>query len=764
MTGDDLPSSSIKAEIPIKVCEEDASDVYNKDSSNNDYWCPVNNRDVDGSLIVEVSSLLHKVNEYTDNLLQVMDKNRKKQEKKKQKKKIKREKAAEKNRQLGLSVGSSNEKKNKQKRKLNLLACSQPLKKYKVPEAYRDLLETKYYLGIPHDECLFTVVDGVRYLNGKQVHDDQPDYFVGGIMRDYQIVGYNWLKDMFDNNTNGILADEMGLGKTIQCIALIARLVKVGFPGPFLVCGPLSTISNWFEEFKRFAPSCPAMLYYGKPEERKHLLSAMKASENFKRTTVITSYEVLMKDCQLLSRLVWSYLIVDEGHRLKNKRCKFLRDLRKIRFESKLILTGTPLQNNLGELWSLLNFLLPEIFSNDEIFQSYFDFDKLSEQFGSEGELNLVTILHKTLAPFLLRRIKKDVVLSLPRKREMIVYAPSSSLQMQWHVDLGKKCMAWKKEKVKLTRDQLKNSHLDYSLLTLERSERRKSQVYVRNDKEFEEEKERTVSFNNLIMQLRKSCNHPYLLEYPLQDDGYHYKIDNKIVTTSGKMVLLDKMLPSLLKSNHRVLIFSQFVIMLDIIGDYLKLKNIDYFRLDGQTKQEERHKNIHTFGKNDVNLFLISTKAGGLGINLTAADTVIIYDSDWNPQNDLQAQDRCHRIGQEKPVVVYRFVLKDTVDEMLVDRAQKKRAFGQVVITDKKFKGEIRDDLNKDLKDDKEFESLLNQAFDKTEMIKKDGFKGEVDEDAMHRILDRKWVMEQPEVGENVENLVCNSLYKFII
>ena len=640
MTGEDVPSCSSRTNMAIKVCEEDASDVYNKDSNDDDYWSPVNNRDVDGSLVGEVSSLLHKVNEYTDNLLQVMDKNRKKQEKRRKKKK---EKAR--SQKIVSSIDSSKEKNlvegNSKRKRPNKLACSQPVKRYKVPEIYRDLLETKYYLGIPHDESSFTVTDGVRYLNGKQVHDDQPDYFVGGVMRDYQIVGYNWLKDMFDNNTNGILADEMGLGKTIQCIALIARLVKVGFPGPFLVCGPLSTISNWFEEFKRFAPSCPVMLYYGRPDERQHLLSAMNASDNLKRTTVITSYEVLMKDCHLLSRKTWSYLVVDEGHRLKNKRCKFLRDLRKIRFESKLILTGTPLQNNLGELWSLLNFLLPEIFSNDEIFQSFFDFDKLSEKFGSAGELNLVTILHKTLAPFLLRRIKKDVVLSLPRKREMIVYAPSSSLQIQWHVDLGKKCMAWKKEKIKLTRKQLKSSHLDLSLLNLSRSDRLKPQVYERNDEELEEEKEKRVTFNNLIMQLRKSCNHPYLLEYPLLEDGYHYKIDNQIVTTSGKMILLDKMLPSLLRSNHRVLIFSQFVIMLDVIGDYLNMRNLEYFRLDGQTKQEERHKNIHSFGKTDVKIFLISTKAGGLGINLTSADTVIIYDSDWNPQNDLQAQDR---------------------------------------------------------------------------------------------------------------------------
>jgi len=762
MTGEDLSSCSSNPENHIKVCEEDAPDVYNKEESD-DEWYSGNNRSVDVSLVTEVSTMLHKVNEYTEKLLLVIDKNIKKREKKRRKRK---QEAAKKKhvKTTHCSKEISSEKNNLKRKNENKPDCSLPLKKYKVPEVYRNLLETKYYFGVSNDESPFNVVDGVKYLNGKQVHDDQPEYFVGGVMRDYQIVGYNWLKDMFDNGTNGILADEMGLGKTIQCIALIARLVKAGFPGPFLVCGPLSTISNWFEEFKRFAPSCPVMLYYGTPDERRQLLSTMKSSDIKKKTTVITSYEVLMNDSHILSRMTWTYLIVDEGHRLKNKKCKFLKELKRLNVESKLILTGTPLQNNLGELWSLLNFILPEIFSNDEIFQSFFDFDKLSEKFGSEGEHNLVSILHKTLAPFLLRRIKKDVVLSLPRKREMIVYAPSSSLQIQWHVELGKKCMAWKKEKTKITRQELKNSHLDLNLLNLKKSDRRKTQVYIRNNNDFKEEKERSVSFNNLIMQLRKSCNHPYLLEYPLQDDGYHYKIDNEIITTSGKMILLDKMLPSLLKSNHRILIFSQFVIMLDVIGDYLKLKNLEYFRLDGSTKQEKRHQSIHTFGKNSVKLFLISTKAGGLGINLTSADTVIIYDSDWNPQNDLQAQDRCHRIGQEKPVVVYRFVLKDTVDEMLVDRAQKKRAFGQVVITDKKFKGKIRDDLNKDLKDDKEFESLLNQAFNKTEMDKKDGFEGQVDEEAVSRILDRKWVMEQPEVTEIADNINENSLYKFII
>ena len=559
---------------------------------------------------------------------------------------------------------------------------------------------------------------------------------------------------MFDNTTNGILADEMGLGKTIQSIAMISRLVKMSYPGPYLVCAPLSTLNNWFYEFQRFAPSCPVLLYHGNKEERSLMQFMLHRSKEKSFTTVITSYDILMRDTTALNKLNWSYLIVDEAHRLKNVNCRLLIELKKLSIQTKLLLTGTPLQNNLSELWSLLNFLMPEIFSDSKVFEGFFNSENLANYFGENYEKKFVNVLHKSLAPFLLRRTKKDVEFSIPKKQEIILYAPSSDEQKRWHERLRKKARFLNENKSEKKKIKSKNDHLDLSLLKLEKSDRRK--VSLDPKISFNDEYDVNITEHNILMHLRKSCNHPFLLQYPLHPGTDVFLVDEDIVKSSGKLKILDQMLPKLLEQNHKILIFSQMTKMLDILGDYLSFRNFNYCRFDGSSKLAERSEMIKKFTSSSLyNIFLLSTRAAGLGINLTVADTVFIYDSDWNPQSDLQAQDRCHRIGQLNNVVVYRLVLKDTVDQMMVDRAQKKRYLERVVISDKKFKGSLKRDFEDE--DDSELISLVRKCLEINKISSKNGYVGSFNSDVIDKLLDRNWIINE------AENLPETEFYKFI-
>ncbi|XP_042314372.1 lymphoid-specific helicase-like [Sceloporus undulatus] len=208
--------------------------------------------------------------------------------------------------------------------------------------------------------------DPVRKFNGQPVPFQQPKLLTGGVMRWYQVEGMEWLRMLWENGINGILADEMGLGKTIQCIATIALMVERGVPGPFLVCGPLSTLPNWMAEFQRFTPKIPIMLYHGNQKERRAMIPKIRRREGSLNVhpVVITSFEIAMRDRNFLQNFSWKYLIVDEGHRIKNMNCRLIQELKRFNTDNKLLLTGTPLQNNLAELWSLLNFLLPDVFDD----------------------------------------------------------------------------------------------------------------------------------------------------------------------------------------------------------------------------------------------------------------------------------------------------------------------------------------------------------------------------------------------------------------
>ncbi|XP_022104139.1 lymphocyte-specific helicase-like [Acanthaster planci] len=574
-----------------------------------------------------------------------------------------------------------------------------------------------------------------RTINGEKISDLQPDLFIGGCLRKYQIEGIEWLKVLYENGVNGILGDEMGLGKTVQCIGLFAHIIKMGVPGPFLVVAPLSTLSNWMSEFKRFTPSIKVILYHGTPEERQTLRRELRKPSGEYRTlpVLVTSYEIVMIDRRHLCNHLWKYIIVDEGHRIKNLNCRLIRELKMYHSANRVLLTGTPLQNNLAELWSMLNFLLPEVFDDLKTFETWFDFSTLTKQGGDEAivakerEQHIVSMLHQILSPFLLRRLKSDVELKVPPKKEILVQAPLTAKQAELYGDLVDKTILakmWEKHvagpdptgetevgaEPSGARGRARRKcrvEVDYALMgdqggggkddddieawveKLTEQAERCQQAAKKEPKQKPKDVELNIKVKSIMSQLRKACNHPYLLEYPLDPLTQEYRVDENLVANSGKLLVLERLLPALKKKSHKVLIFSQMTKMLDVLEDYCYLRKYQFCRLDGTMKLTDRQEQIDEFNKNpDVFLFLLSTRAGGLGINLTAADTVIIYDSDWNPQSDLQAQDRCHRIGQTKPVVIYRLVTSNTIDQKIVERAAAKRRLEKMVIHQGKFKG----------------------------------------------------------------------------
>ncbi|XP_025621656.1 ISWI chromatin-remodeling complex ATPase CHR11 [Arachis hypogaea] len=455
---------------------------------------------------------------------------------------------------------------------------------------------------------------------------------IQGKLRDYQLAGLNWLIRLYENGINGILADEMGLGKTLQTISLLGYLHEFrGIKGPHMVVAPKSTLGNWMNEIRRFCPILRAVKFLGNPEERRHIREELLVAGKF--DVCVTSFEMAIKEKSTLRRFSWRYIIIDEAHRIKNENSLLSKTMRLYNTNYRLLITGTPLQNNLHELWSLLNFLLPEIFSSAETFDEWFQIS------GENDQQEVVQQLHKVLRPFLLRRLKSDVEKGLPPKKETILKVGMSQMQKQYYRAL-----------------------LQKDLEVVNAGGERKRLL-------------------NIAMQLRKCCNHPYLFQGA--EPGPPYTTGDHLITNAGKMVLLDKLLPKLKERDSRVLIFSQMTRLLDILEDYLMFRGYHYCRIDGNTGGDERDASIDAFNKpgSEKFVFLLSTRAGGLGINLATADVVILYDSDWNPQVDLQAQDRAHRIGQKKEVQVFRFCTEYTIEEKVIERAYKKLALDALVI-----------------------------------------------------------------------------------
>ncbi|XP_045427981.1 chromodomain-helicase-DNA-binding protein 2 isoform X2 [Pipistrellus kuhlii] len=468
----------------------------------------------------------------------------------------------------------------------------------------------------------------------------QPAYLGGENLelRDYQLEGLNWLAHSWCKSNSVILADEMGLGKTIQTISFLSYLFhQHQLYGPFLIVVPLSTLTSWQREFEIWAPEINVVVYIGDLMSRNTIREyewIHSQTKRLKFNALITTYEILLKDKTVLGSISWAFLGVDEAHRLKNDDSLLYKTLIDFKSNHRLLITGTPLQNSLKELWSLLHFIMPEKFEFWEDF----------EEDHGKGRENGYQSLHKVLEPFLLRRVKKDVEKSLPAKVEQILRVEMSALQKQYY--------KW---------------------------------ILTRNYKALAKgTRGSTSGFLNIVMELKKCCNHCYLIKPPEdneRDNGQEILLS--LIRSSGKLILLDKLLTRLRERGNRVLIFSQMVRMLDILAEYLTIKHYPFQRLDGSIKGEIRKQALDHFnadGSEDF-CFLLSTRAGGLGINLASADTVVIFDSDWNPQNDLQAQARAHRIGQKKQVNIYRLVTKGTVEEEIIERAKKKMVLDHLVI-----------------------------------------------------------------------------------
>ncbi|PCH34843.1 hypothetical protein WOLCODRAFT_133630, partial [Wolfiporia cocos MD-104 SS10] len=729
--------------------------------------------------------------------------------------------------------------------------------------------------------------------SGTQREFAQPALITGTTLKDYQLEGVAWMVGLYQNGISGILADEMGLGKTLQTIAFHAFL-RERTPAPFLVVCPLSVLNNWVEEFHKFAPDIPVVMYHGTPQEREELRRTQmvfsdddmmhqnrmferyggirsspapipkakgkptkadakvaarkgkstvtkrrasaeddesdeepvsrkgKSTDNRRKSSrftgrsqryaepdeeekpnarsdraakrdrsakvsvskdvtsskadagkedekpgpgksvlpphqrtnfpvVITTYEMIIKDRAQLMNYWWGFIVVDEGHRLKNIDCKLMREIKKLNASARMVLTGTPLHNNLEELWALLNFVLPDLFSDLGAFEEWFNLSDLQKSISAERSSKFIHSLHAILRPFLLRRLKADVEANLPPKKEYVLYAPLTERQRELYDAIlkgglrallmkeagekGRNGQAPSADFVELADDsededvplrtKLQTSPPAGKKRTSARLSKRRNYAVDEDDDEYfaklesgeldahrQKEKEREVEqagiewqrkatlrkvnnlkLQNTVMQLRKVCSHPFLFDWPVDPVTRQPVLNEELISISGKMMLLDRLLEELFARKHKVLLFSQFTTMLDVIEDWaVEFKGWPICRIDGSTTMQQRREEVSRFqnggdGPDAPRLFLLSTRAGGLGLNLVAADTVVFYDQDWNPQMDLQAQDRAHRIGQTKPVLIFRLISAHTIETKIMHRATEKRKLEALVIAKGQFK-----------------------------------------------------------------------------
>ncbi|KAG1354873.1 ATP-dependent helicase BRM [Cocos nucifera] len=468
----------------------------------------------------------------------------------------------------------------------------------------------------------------------------QPSMLRCGTLRDYQLVGLQWMLSLYNNKLNGILADEMGLGKTVQVMSLIAYLMEFkGNYGPHLIIVPNAVLVNWKSELRNWLPTVSCIFYVGAKDQRSRLFSHEVCALKF--NVLVTTYEFVMYDRSRLSKVDWKYIIIDEAQRMKDRDSVLARDLDRYRCQRRLLLTGTPLQNDLKELWSLLNLLLPEVFDNRKAFHDWFSkpFQKDGPSHSSEEDdwletekkVIIIHRLHQILEPFMLRRRLEDVEGSLPRKDSIVLRCRMSAIQGAIY--------DWIKSTGTLRVDP--------------------EDEFCRAKKNPMYQVKAYKNLNNKCMELRKACNHP-LLNYP-----YFSYSQDFIVRSCGKLWILDRILIKLQRAGHRVLLFSTMTKLLDILEEYLQWRRLVYRRIDGSTSLEDREAAIVDFNspESDCFIFLLSIRAAGRGLNLQSADTVVIYDPDPNPQNEEQAVARAHRIGQQREVkVIYMEAVVDKI------------------------------------------------------------------------------------------------------
>ncbi|KAJ4827142.1 hypothetical protein Tsubulata_024448 [Turnera subulata] len=549
------------------------------------------------------------------------------------------------------------------------------------------------------------VNDAKTKLKEFQQFEQSPEFLSGGSLHPYQLEGLNFLRFSWSKQTHVILADEMGLGKTIQSIAFLASLFEENL-SPHLVVAPLSTLRNWEREFATWAPQMNVVMYVGSGQARavireyefyypkNHKKIKKKKSgqvvgeskqDRIKFDVLLTSYEMINLDSASLKPIKWECMIVDEGHRLKNKDSKLFLSLKQYSSNHRVLLTGTPLQNNLDELFMLMHFLDAGKFASLEEFQ---------EEFRDINQEEQISRLHKMLAPHLLRRVKKDVMKELPPKKELILRVDLSSKQKEYY-------------KAILTRN--------YQILTRRGGPQ--------------------ISLINVVMELRKLCCHPYMLEGvepDLEDsnESFKYYLYPRICTSSLSLYMFwlgVRIYIQLLESSGKLQ-------LLDKMMKWL------YERIDGKVGGAERQVRIDRFNaKNSSRFcFLLSTRAGGLGINLATADTVIIYDSDWNPHADLQAMARAHRLGQTNKVMIYRLVTRGTIEERMMQMTKKKMVLEHLVVGRLKAQNINQEELDDIIRyGSKELFADENDEASKSRQI-------HYDDSAIDRLLDREHVGDE--------------------
>ena len=560
--------------------------------------------------------------------------------------------------------------------------------------AYNDWVAGRY-VKIPKPGQLKDHLKKVRNTPfTKLERQTQPENLVGGELMKYQMEGLNWLYYQWYKQKNGILADEMGLGKTIQVIGFMATLVQEHNCFPFLIVVPNSTCANWRREIKQWVPSLRVVAYFGSSQARETAYKYEMYPEGAKDLRchiVVTSYEAASDvSCRkVLNGVNWAGLITDEGQRLKNDKSQLYTALSAMKAPFRLLMTGTPLQNNARELFNLLQFL-------DETINAA----ELEEKYAEMTSENIKE-LHEQIRPFILRRTKAQVLTFLPPLGQIILPISMSHLQKQVYRSILSK-----------------SPELLKALFT--------------SDKGFKQQERANLS--NILMQLRKCLCHPFVYSREIEERTDVAAVSHRnLVEASAKLTLLEALLPKLKEQGHRVLIFSQFLDMLNIIEDFLEGMQMAYQRLDGTMGSLEKQKRIDQFNAPDSPLFafLLSTRAGGVGINLATADTVIILDPDFNPHQDLQAIARAHRIGQKNKVLCFQLMTRASVEEKIVQMGRKKMALDHVVV----------EQLDADEDEEHDVESILK--YGASELFKDDTADHDIryDDASITKLLDRSQI-----------------------
>ncbi|GAA0117544.1 DEAD/DEAH box helicase [Clostridium senegalense] len=463
-----------------------------------------------------------------------------------------------------------------------------------------------------------------------------------GVIRNYQIVGFKWLKTLALRNLGGILADEMGLGKTLQAICLILDYVEnsidINKKCPSIVVAPTSLIYNWENEILKFAPNLKICVIYGLAKERRELFKTINEYD-----VVVTSYSTLAKDIDYYNNIEFQYSFIDEGQQIKNSNTLNAKAVKLINAKAKFALTGTPIENSLLELWSIFDYIMPGYLLSKSKF--YRGFQYPIEKFGDKAALDT---LNEIIRPFILRRMKKDVLLELPEKIEQQIIIDMPSKQKRAY-DV---CL-------KNARNLVQNEIEDKGI--------NKSQIHI----------------FSLLTRLRQVCCDPAVVL-----DEYN--------GPNGKMEILKSIVRESISNGSKILIFSQFVTMLENIKNELDSEGVDTLILTGKTKVKDRLSLVEKFNEGEQNVFLISLKAGGYGLNLTSADVVIHFDPWWNPAVESQATDRAHRIGQDKTVKVYKLITKGTIEERIIKLHSLKRNIIDNVLKDKNSEGSFISSLSK--------------------------------------------------------------------